>query len=72
VSPCLKFLSQIKKVVDLSVADNPYRTVFVVNRLMATSDVDDTEPTHAESNGTVRINTFVVRATIDNRSAHFM
>src|SRR5437660_9134449 len=72
VSFCLKFVPQTKKIVNLSVENDPHGTVFVMDRLVATSDVDDAEAPHAQPHPTLGVYSLVVRAPVDNRSAHFM
>ena len=45
-----ELLAEFLKVVDLSVEDDPDRAVFITDRLMSASYIDDAEPAHADAN----------------------
>jgi hypothetical protein len=57
----------IRVVVDLAIEDDPDRAVLVRERLMASREVDDTEPTMAESGVLVVVLARVVRAATTSR-----
>ena len=49
-------------VVDLSVADHPDGTVFVADRLAASVDVDNREPSVPEDSAVSQILSFIIRS----------
>ncbi len=63
-------LPQLAIVVDLTVEDEPDRSVFVVNRLMAGRQVDDAQAAHAESGAGLHVHALIVRSAMANDVAH--
>src|SRR5690349_20309345 len=70
MSASLEFAAKIREVVDLSVKDDPYGLILVVNRLMTTRNVDDAQPAHAEPDRPLRENAFVIWAAMHDLLAH--
>ena len=62
--------TKLAKVVDLPVEDDPHRLVFVVDRLMAGREVDDTQAAHAERHAITHQHTFIVGTTMADHVAH--
>jgi len=57
-------------VVDFAVENNPDRAVFVAEGLVAGREIDNTKPSHADSNGSGRIDSLVVRSAMDHGGTH--
>src|SRR5580704_14589652 len=65
-----QFSAQFEIVIDFSVEDRPHRVVFIVDGLLATGNIDDAQPAHAQTNRAPNIQTFIVRSAVHNRLAH--
>jgi hypothetical protein len=63
-------LTQLTVVVDLAVEDDPDGPILVADWLLAALEVDDAQPSHAESNTWTEIHAFLVRAPVHQQSAH--
>src|ERR1039458_1906426 len=63
-------LAQRPVVVDLTVENDPDRTVFIANGLMAGGEVDNAEAAHAEADPPLREEPVVVRTAVGNEVAH--
>jgi len=57
-------------VVDLSIENDPYGTVFVAEGLMARSEVDDAQAAHAKPDPALREDALVVRTAVGHDVAH--
>jgi hypothetical protein len=57
-------------VVDFTVENNRYGTVFVADGLVTRGEVDDTEAAHAQADLTLREKAVVIRAAVRNNVAH--
>ena len=62
--------AQLAEVVDLAVEHDPDGTVFVVDGLMASGEVDDAQPPHPERDAVVHPHPFVIRAAMADDLAH--
>src|SRR4029453_13746589 len=62
--------SQRFEVVDLPVRHNPHGLVFVVERLMAGYEVDDTQAPRSEANRPLEINALIIGAAVGHSVAH--
>src|SRR5437667_5159358 len=70
MSLSLEFPAQLKEIIDLAIEHHPYSSVFVMNGLLTTRNVNNAEPTHAEPYCPIDVDSLVVRSAVDNRSAH--
>jgi len=70
VTQRLQLLPQGGMVVDFAVENNPDRAVFVAEGLVAGREIDNTKPSHADSNGSGRIDSLVVRSAMDHGGTH--
>src|ERR1700678_259237 len=61
---------QFVVVVYLAIKNNPHRAVFVCDRLVPGTQIDDTQPAHGETHGSVRIISLVVRPTMSELPIH--
>jgi hypothetical protein len=69
----LEFVSQGLEVVDFTIQDNPFRTVFVCHGLPSLlAPVDDAETTHpnARAGGSEVLDSDIIRAAMQHRVAH--
>src|SRR5512133_3692530 len=57
-------------IIDLAIEHDPKRLIFIADRLMSGSQVDDAEPAHADADWTLGVNTIVVRSTMCHHVAH--
>ena len=62
--------SELAKVVDLAVADDPDALVLVGDRLMAAGEVDDRQAAHAEQHLAVQVVAVIVGAAMGRDRAH--
>src|SRR5262245_6690659 len=58
------------EVVELAVADEPERFVFVRARLMTAGEVDDREPAHADDRALADVDAFIVGTAMDDHARH--
>src|ERR1019366_3811926 len=65
-----EFFPQTLIVVDLTVEDDPYRTVFIGQGLVSSSQIDDRKPAEAEPDLSGRVEAFIIRSTMANRVRH--
>src|SRR5262249_14084206 len=72
VPPALEFRTKPREVVNLTVEDHPDAFVFVMHGLVTASQIDDTQPSHSETDAILRVNAFVVRTAVNDRLAHPM
>src|SRR5215510_15069686 len=63
-------LAQCPVVVDLTVADDDHGSIFVADRLMTASHIDDGEATHPEQKLRFAERPFIVRSAVSDRSTH--
>src|SRR5437899_12148968 len=63
---------QFGKVINLSIKNDPDRSVFVMDWLPASGKIDDAQPTHAQASTAVDIDPLVIRSTMHDRLAHAM
>ncbi len=70
VSLFFQILAQRAVVVDLSVEDDPYRSVFVPDRLVSTLGVDDAEATTGQTDGPAQEGALVVGSSVGEARAH--
>jgi hypothetical protein len=68
----LEARSQFGKVIDLSIKNDPDRSIFVVDWLPAIRKIDDTQPAHSQASTAVNINPFIVRSAMYDRLTHAM
>src|SRR5215211_536042 len=54
----------------LTVEDDPERFVFIGNRLVATFDVDDREPPHAQTNAWLHVEAVAIWPAVDDGLGH--
>src|SRR5262249_53252417 len=66
----LEELAQLAIVIDFPVKDDPYASILIGDRLMASIQVNDREPAKAETDRSRRVVTFVVGTTMFNRVRH--
>src|ERR1700691_1632714 len=57
-------------VVDFTVENNPDRTVFIAEGLVSGCQIHNAEPSHADPDGTIGIDSLVVRPAMDHGTAH--
>ena len=57
-------------VVNLAVEDHPYGAIFIRNRLMPGSKIDDAQPSHANPARTLYVKPFIVGTAVPNHIAH--
>jgi hypothetical protein len=62
--------AQLGEVIDFAIEYDPYGAVFVMDRLLSGTQVDDAEPAHAKPHPALRINAFVIGAAMHDRLAH--
>src|SRR5579875_1432129 len=65
-----KLPPQSGKIINLAVEDDPDSSILVMHRLTPPPHVNDAKPAHPDSCKTVRINTFIVRATMHHSLTH--
>ncbi len=65
-----KLLTKFRVVVNLAIEHHPNPAVFVRDRLVSASNVYDAEPAEAEADSWSYVNTFVVRAAMNDRIGH--
>src|SRR4030095_1207548 len=70
VTEFLQALTQLEVVVDLAVENDPCSPVAIVNRLLATLNIDNRKATHPQSHWPVKVIPLVIRASMANRIAH--
>ncbi len=61
---------QITIVIDLPVEDNQLGPIFVEDRLMSPSQIDDAEASHAHPHASLDEQPLIVRSPMTNRIAH--
>src|SRR5271156_5004930 len=62
--------AELAEIVDLSVEDDPRRTIFVKHRLVSARQVDNAQAAHAEACPILYKHSFRVRSSVDKRLAH--
>jgi hypothetical protein len=62
--------SKTLEVVDLAVADGVHGPIFIRDRLVAISDVDDRQAAHAEQGTRVAVSSSVIRAAVRDSISH--
>src|SRR6516165_11428909 len=70
MTAALEFTPKLRKVINLSVVDNADGLVFIENRLMASSEVDDAQAPHSKPGTVSYENAFVIGPAMDNAVAH--
>src|ERR1035438_1727934 len=66
----LQLGTQLGKIINLAVEDNPNRLVFIEDRLVPTLQVDDAEPTHAQTNASLYKDPLVVGPAVHDGLPH--
>src|SRR6266571_6957258 len=66
----LQFFLKLTVVIDFSIKDNQDTLIFVKNRLMTPSEIDNRKTPHAQCNSISKPNTLLIRATVPNDFAH--
>src|SRR5882757_1448391 len=62
--------TQLGKIVDLAVVDDPCAAIFVEHRLMSASEIDDAQAAHAQTGAVLDEDAFIVGPTVDDLIAH--
>jgi len=70
MASALEFGTELGKVVNFAVENNPDGSVFVKHRLVASSQIDDGKAAHAEARAVFYENAFVIRTAMYDRVAH--
>jgi hypothetical protein len=70
VSPTEEIFSQFEVVKDLAIEGDPERGILVAHRLVAASEVNDTEPGVRETNATLHMESGIVRAAVRKHTHH--
>ena len=65
-----EFLAQLAVVVDLAIEDDPDRSIFVADRLLAAVQVDDAQASHAQPDAITQVHTFFIRPSMHQHLAH--
>src|SRR6516165_4667684 len=65
-----KLVAKLPVVVNFAIKHHPNRTVLIGHRLVACAQVDDAQPSHADTAGAVRVEAFVVRTAMANQIGH--
>jgi hypothetical protein len=68
----LEAQAQLRKIINLSVKDDPYRLIFIVDWLAARREINDAQPPHAQAGTATGIDSLVVRPPMHDRLAHTM
>src|SRR5579864_1710617 len=66
----LQFFLKLTVVIDFSIKDNKDTLIFVKNRLMTSSEVDNRKAPHAQCNSIFKPNPLIIWATVPNDFAH--
>src|SRR5690349_15230846 len=66
----LEFAAEFREVVDFFVEDDPDASVLVVDRLLPAGHINAAEPAHPEPYRALRVDPFIVGATVDDRLTH--
>src|SRR5260370_2060891 len=66
----LKFFLQFTIVIDFPIQDDEYALIFVKNRLMTASQVDDRETAHAQGHAVINPHSLAIWPTVANDLAH--
>src|SRR6266516_5989611 len=66
----LQFFLKRTIVIDFSIKDHKNTPIFVKNRLMTPSEIDNRKTPHAQCNSISKPNTLLIRATVPNDFAH--
>ena len=75
VKPVALFLelgAKLREVVDLTVENDPDRTIFIKNGLMAAAQIDDAEAAHAESHTIFDVDALIIRSAMHDFFTHLM
>src|SRR5215469_7833054 len=72
VAAGFKARTELRKVIDLAVKYNPYRAVFIENRLVPSRDINNAQAPHPETGILFDENTFIVRSAMHDGLAHAM
>src|SRR5437016_2176806 len=62
--------SQAFEVIDFAVEDDPNRTIFVMDRLMACGQIDNAEPAHTEAHAVLHVIARIIRSAMHHGIAH--
>src|SRR6266567_491427 len=66
----LQFFLKLTVVIDFSIKDNQDTLIFVKNRLMTPSEIDNRKTPHAQRSSISNPNTLIIWATVPNDPAH--
>src|ERR1035437_9720142 len=66
----LKAGTEVEKVEDLPVEDDPERFVFVGDRLLASLQIDDAEPCASQADGMIHVDSELIRSPMADHSEH--
>src|SRR5213594_659950 len=72
VSLRLQFTAQLKEIVNLAIENHPYASIFVMNGLLTTGNVNNAEPTHAQPYCPIDVDPLIIGPAVDNRSTHLL
>jgi len=67
-----ELLSQLQEIVNFAVKHDPYTPVFIVDGLPPAGKINDAEPPHAQTDGPLGIDAFIVRPAVHDGLAHAM
>src|ERR1700692_3884498 len=62
--------AQLLEIVDLAVKHHPDRAIFIADRLVAGTKIDDAEPAHADPARAVDVIAVIIRTAVANLVAH--
>jgi hypothetical protein len=65
-----ELLAQFSEIIDFAVKNDPNAAIFVVNGLMPAGEINDAQPSHPQAPRAKRVDTFVVRTTVNDGGAH--
>src|SRR5271166_1002094 len=65
-----EFRPQLLEIVNFTIEHNPDRSVLIKHRLVASSQIDDTEAAHPEAGSVFDEDAFIVRAAVHDCLAH--
>src|SRR5437667_9916358 len=72
MSLSLEFPAQLKEIIDLAIEHHPYSSIFVMNGLLTTGNVNNAEPTHAQPYCPIDVDPLIIGPAVDNRSTHLL
>src|ERR1700693_5070765 len=70
MSAAYQLFAQMWIVINLSIEHHPNAAVFVVDWLLSTGKIDNAQAPHAQAHATLGIDSFVIRAAVDDGLSH--